>query len=112
MPRKSSSSGSNSSSSGSSSSEARGENKVETVVSTTITLERLSRNVTVPHLDEIFSNFGKVQETEIRPVSQGSNKLIALVKFELREAAEKAVDYMNEGQLDGLTVLVKLADYK
>ena len=61
---------------------------------------------------EIFGNFGKVVKVEIQNVAAGSQKMLGMVEFEKRQEAEKAVDYMDNGQLDGLNVVVKLENYK
>jgi RNA-binding protein with serine-rich domain 1 len=70
MPKSSDSSSSNSRSSSSSKSS---EHKPQVSI---VVLEKLSRNVTVPHLNEIFSHFGKVNKIEIKN-QPNSNKLIA-----------------------------------
>ena len=54
------------------------------------------------HVKEIFSNFGNVKHVEIA-IDKTVNlpRGFAYVEYENREDAEKAVDYMDGGQIDG-----------
>lgn len=54
------------------------------------------------HVKEIFSNFGHVKHVEIA-IDKTVNlpRGFAYVEYESREDAEKALDYMDGGQIDG-----------
>lgn len=71
----------------------------------------ISRNVTQEHLKEIFSHFGVVKNVilpkdDILDIPKG----YAYVDFENVDDAAKAVENMNQGQIDGLCITVNLCD--
>ncbi len=69
---------------------------------TKLVVSNLTRNVKDEHLQEIFGTYGKVLAAEVQ-MDRAVNlpKGYANVEFELHEDAQKAIDCMNGGQLDG-----------
>lgn len=66
-----------------------------------LSIEGLSRNVTEAHIREIFGKFGHILDI-IFPLSEmGVGKGYARVRYEEDGMADKAIKYMNGGQLDG-----------
>nr|CAD1836913.1 unnamed protein product [Ananas comosus var. bracteatus] len=71
-------------------------------------IDHLSRNVNEAHLKEIFGNFGDVVNVEL-----SMDRIVNLprgygyVEFKKRADAEKALLYMDGGQIDGNVVRVK-----
>ena len=65
----------------------------------------LTRNVTEDHIREIFGTYGAVSSVELA-MDRAVNlpRGFAHVEFEQRDDAEKALEYMNGGQLDGNVV--------
>ncbi|KAK9762247.1 hypothetical protein K7432_012204 [Basidiobolus ranarum] len=72
------------------------------VNSTTIRITGLTRNVGKAHIEEIFEFYGRVKEVEL-PINRklSTNKGVAFVTFEKVIDAERAIECMHEGQLDG-----------
>jgi RNA-binding protein with serine-rich domain 1 len=67
-----------------------------------IFVDNLTRNVHEDHLKEIFEPCGHTLDTKIDRYSKtGISKGSATVEFGSLEEATKAVEYMNEGQIDG-----------
>ncbi|CAG8588586.1 4374_t:CDS:2 [Funneliformis mosseae] len=60
---------------------------------TKILVNKLTKNVTDAHLNEIFGAFGRIHRQ--------SNKGTAFIDYETRAEAERAISYMDGGQLDG-----------
>ncbi|GAB7364578.1 hypothetical protein MBLNU230_g5385t1 [Neophaeotheca triangularis] len=77
--------------------------------STKIVIEKLTKNIRVPHLREIFSRFGAIAELEM-PVNAHlmTNKGIAYILYETTAEAEEAIASMHEAQLDGAVVNVSI----
>ncbi|TVU36895.1 hypothetical protein EJB05_18848, partial [Eragrostis curvula] len=71
-------------------------------------IEHLSRNVNEAHLKEIFANYGEVVNVEL-----AMDRLVNLprgygyIEFKNKADAEKALLYMNGGQIDGNVVKLK-----
>ncbi|KAL6007556.1 hypothetical protein ACLOJK_033054 [Asimina triloba] len=68
-------------------------------------IDQLTRNVNEGHLREIFSNFGEVVNVELtmdRTVNLPRG--YGYVEFKMRADAEKALLYMDGGQIDGNVV--------
>ena len=67
-----------------------------------IAIERLTRNVTREHLEEIFSVYGRIMDIFL-PIRRetGANKGFAHITFASEEGAQKAIKHMDKGQLDG-----------
>ncbi|GFU45091.1 RNA-binding protein with serine-rich domain 1-B [Trichonephila clavipes] len=80
---------------------------------TKIQVSRLTRNVTKEHVQEIFSTYGPLRNVDLvidrdRPhLSRG----FAYVEFENPEDAEKALNYMDGGQIDGQEVSASLVQF-
>lgn len=75
-------------------------------------MNRLTRNINREHLLEIFSSFGKLKNVEV-PSSRlhpGVNRGFAYVEFTNLEDAERAIKYMDGGQIDGQEVTASKAD--
>ncbi|CCI49469.1 unnamed protein product [Albugo candida] len=69
----------------------------------------LTRNVNKEHLTEIFAKFGNV--TRVKLMTERGTRLSkgsALIDFETEEDAEKAIEHMHDGWLDGKKVTVLL----
>ena len=72
----------------------------------------LTQNVTKDHVQEIFGKFGKLKEV-MMPVDSDHhnlNRSFADVEYEELGDAQKALKYMNGGQLDGQVIEVKMFD--
>ncbi|CAG8438013.1 6824_t:CDS:10 [Ambispora gerdemannii] len=69
---------------------------------TKIIVEKLTKNVTVAHLQEIFGTFGTITHIDL-PINKkwNANRGIAYIEYSTRTEAERAVSYMDGGQLDG-----------
>lgn len=96
MPRRSPSDSSSSNSSNSDSSE-------DSVKLISIIVENLSPNVTQDHISEIFSHFGHIHSCGLRRL-----KNYAIVNYNTKEDADTAITCMHNGQIDGLTITVKI----
>lgn len=104
----SSRSSSTSSSASSRSSRSEGSRRRSPSPTYSIHINRLTRNVNKNHLLEIFKSYGNIKSVDL-PVdryhphlSRGS----AFVEFERPEDAEKAIKYMDGGQIDGQEIAV------
>lgn len=74
---------------------------------TKVCVSKLTRNVNKGHVEEIFSNYGKVKSVDL-PLSNGISRGIAYVDYDTPEEAEDALKYMNGGWIDGQEVSVQL----
>ncbi|KAJ9510715.1 hypothetical protein QJQ45_027662 [Haematococcus lacustris] len=74
---------------------------------TRLVVGNLTRNVTEEHLSEIFSTYGKLAKVELA-IDKTVNlpRGFAHVEFEKHSDAQKALDHMHEGQLDGNVIRV------
>jgi hypothetical protein len=72
---------------------------------TRLVVGNLTRNVTEDHIKEIFSCYGSLKSVELA-MDKAVNlpRGFAHVEFENHEDAERALDYMNNGQIDGNVV--------
>ncbi|GBC14356.2 phytochelatin synthase-domain-containing protein [Rhizophagus irregularis DAOM 181602=DAOM 197198] len=69
---------------------------------TKIMVNKLTKNVTDAHLQEIFGAFGRIHRVEMALDDKWqTNKGIAYIDYETRAEAERAISYMDGGQLDG-----------
>ncbi|CAN7134183.1 unnamed protein product [Brassica rapa subsp. narinosa] len=103
------SSSSRSVSSGSRSPPPRGKRKAAPIQeSLVLHVDSLSRNVNEGHLKEIFGNYGEVVHVELA-MDRAVNlpKGYAYVEFKARADAEKALLFMDGGQIDGNVVKAK-----
>jgi RNA recognition motif-containing protein len=77
---------------------------------TSVVLVRgLSFNVRSNHVDEIFRNFGEVEDVELG-YRNGHSIGSALVRFDSHASAMRAVSEMDHGNIDGIEITVELAD--
>ncbi|CAG8553510.1 11343_t:CDS:2 [Ambispora leptoticha] len=69
---------------------------------TKIIVEKLTKNVTVAHLQEIFGTFGNIIHIDL-PINKkwNANRGIAYIEYSTKMEAERAISYMDGGQLDG-----------
>jgi len=74
---------------------------------TKVCVSKLTRNVNKGHVEEIFSNYGKVRSVDVPHVNSISRGL-AYVDYENSGEAEDALKYMNGGWIDGQEVSVQL----
>ena len=68
---------------------------------TKVQVTRLTRKVTREHIREIFSTFGKVRVIDMPVERMHPGLSDAYVEFETPDGAEKALKYMDGGQIDG-----------
>ncbi|KAG9715275.1 hypothetical protein KCU84_g11830, partial [Aureobasidium melanogenum] len=73
--------------------------------SSKIVIEKLTKNVTSAHLNEIFSTYGAIADLDM-PLNKSfnTNRGTAYVLYTTPEAAERAIAHMHEGQLDGAKI--------
>lgn len=71
----------------------------------------ISRNLTEEHVQEIFSNYGKIKKLDLsKDAVSGFHRGNAIIEYETKEEAQKAIDFMGEAQVDGRIVKVSLYD--
>ncbi|KAH0376549.1 hypothetical protein KCU92_g9722, partial [Aureobasidium melanogenum] len=77
--------------------------------SSKIVIEKLTKNVTPAHLNEIFSTYGAITDLDM-PLNKSfnTNRGTAYVLYTTPEAAERAIAHMHEGQLDGAKIGVSI----
>ncbi|KAG9737466.1 hypothetical protein KCU77_g9951, partial [Aureobasidium melanogenum] len=77
--------------------------------SSKIVIEKLTKNVTPAHLNEIFSTYGAIADLDM-PLNKSfnTNRGTAYVLYTTPEAAERAIAHMHEGQLDGAKIGVSI----
>jgi RNA-binding protein with serine-rich domain 1 len=74
-----------------------------------ITVSKLTRNVQEEHLREIFGEYGTIRNIELEMIPKLKiHRGTAIIEYESMEEAEKAIDHMNGGQLDGNELVVSL----
>jgi len=74
---------------------------------TKVCVSKLTRNVNKGHVEEIFSNYGKVRSVDL-PSINSIPRGLAYVDYETSVEAEDALKYMNGGWIDGQEVSVQL----
>ncbi|KAL3436296.1 hypothetical protein BDV09DRAFT_48853 [Aspergillus tetrazonus] len=74
-----------------------------------IVVEKLTKNVTEPHLLEIFGSFGEIQSIDL-PVNHAfmTNRGTAYIIYHDPADAEAAIAHMHEAQLDGAVLNVSI----
>ncbi|EAY05519.1 hypothetical protein TVAG_081110 [Trichomonas vaginalis G3] len=72
-----------------------------------VLVKGLSFNVRASHANEIFKNYGHVNSVEVAYV-KGHSTGWAYVHFSTPEEAQKAIDRMDGGCIDGCTISVTL----
>ncbi|GJC97704.1 RNA-binding protein with serine-rich domain 1-A [Colletotrichum higginsianum] len=67
-----------------------------------IVVERLTKNINVDHLEEIFGQYGRIKDLHL-PINGtlGTNRGTAYILYETEADAEEAIAHMHEAQLDG-----------
>ncbi|THY52541.1 hypothetical protein D6C97_06364, partial [Aureobasidium pullulans] len=77
--------------------------------SSKIVIEKLTKNVTPAHLNEIFSTYGAIADLDM-PLNKSfnTNRGTAYILYATPEAAERAIAHMHEGQLDGAKIGVSI----
>ncbi|KAL4976513.1 hypothetical protein BDW66DRAFT_49752 [Aspergillus desertorum] len=77
--------------------------------SSKIVVEKLTKNVTKPHLLEIFGSFGVIQSIDL-PVNHAfmTNRGTAYIVYHDPADAEAAIAHMHEAQLDGAVLNVSI----
>lgn len=73
---------------------------------TNIYIKNLDTAVDEPKLHEMFSAFGEIQSAIIMKDEQGTSKGFAFINYSQPEHAEKAVDEMNNKDINGKTLFV------
>ncbi|KAL0993450.1 hypothetical protein UPYG_G00108050 [Umbra pygmaea] len=70
---------------------------------TKVHLGRLTRNVTKEHIQEIFATYGKIKmiDMPVERIHPHLSRGYAYVEYETPEEAQKALKYMDGGQIDG-----------
>ncbi|KAF2210629.1 hypothetical protein CERZMDRAFT_8510, partial [Cercospora zeae-maydis SCOH1-5] len=74
-----------------------------------IVIEKLTKNVNISHLREIFSTYGEISDLEM-PMNKHfmTNRGIAYVLYSQPSYAEAAISNMHEAQLDGALISVSI----
>lgn len=75
-----------------------------------IHVNRLTKNVNKNHLTEIFETYGPIKSVEL-PMDRYHPQLgrgTAYIEFNDNESAEKAIKYMDGGQIDGQEITVSV----
>merc|ERR1712054_78562 len=73
-----------------------------------LSVSKLTRNVNEDHLQEIFGLYGKVKEVTLAvDKNVGLPKGYAYVEFSTEREAEKAVEGLHGGQIDGNVITVE-----
>ncbi|CAB3401229.1 unnamed protein product [Caenorhabditis bovis] len=75
-----------------------------------ICIRNLSKNVQKGHLEEIFAIYGSIKLVDLPPDRnhQYLHRGYGYIEYENVEDAEKAIKYMDGGQIDGLIVSVEM----
>ncbi|KAI5477673.1 hypothetical protein MNV49_006059 [Pseudohyphozyma bogoriensis] len=76
--------------------------------SRSIIIQRLTKNVTEDHLDEIFGVYGKITDIDFPIIKRlGTHKGTAYITYSQASAASKAISHMDRGQIDGQDIIVE-----
>ncbi|KAJ9654875.1 hypothetical protein H2198_006148 [Neophaeococcomyces mojaviensis] len=77
--------------------------------SSKIVVEKLTRNVTEAHLQEIFGSYGRIQSIDL-PMNRQfmTNRGTAYIVYETAAESESAIAHMHEAQLDGSVITVSI----
>lgn len=80
---------------------------------TRIRIDGLSRNLHEGHLYEIFGNYGKIKLVDLpKDYKAEFHRGFAYIEYEYDQdnhPVQKAIDFMNGGQIDGLIIIVQKA---
>ncbi|KAI9313051.1 hypothetical protein BX666DRAFT_1979031 [Dichotomocladium elegans] len=75
-----------------------------------VEVTNLTRNVTAEHIKEIFGQYGTIKHIDFPMNAKlNTNTGRATVEYATKEEMEKAIGYMNDGQLDGKHLNVTVA---
>jgi len=75
-----------------------------------IYIGNLSAEITDDDLNDIFSEYGKIKTAKvIRDMFTGKSKGFGFVEMFSETEAQKAIDELNLGELDGLKIVVNKA---
>uniref|UniRef100_H2YA27 RRM domain-containing protein n=1 Tax=Ciona savignyi TaxID=51511 RepID=H2YA27_CIOSA len=74
---------------------------------TKLHIGNLTKNINKEHVTEIFSYYGKVKSVDMPMERNGLPRGLAYVEFDDHTEAEKALKYMNGGQIDGQVVTLR-----
>eukprot|EP01083_Nonionella_stella_P201945 738245_1 len=78
------------------------------MLSRTLRIDKLSRNITDNHLRDIFSTYGEVESISVQIDSKVKLSLgWAFVEFKQRKGAENAYTNMHNAQMDGKNISIK-----
>ncbi|KAJ0166026.1 RNA-binding protein with serine-rich domain 1 [Colletotrichum tanaceti] len=90
-------------------SDSRGRSASPSVRTTKIVVERLTKNINVDHLEEIFGQYGRIKDLHL-PINGtlGTNRGTAYILYETEADAEEAIAHMHEAQLDGTVINVSI----
>ncbi|EAY07811.1 hypothetical protein TVAG_312100 [Trichomonas vaginalis G3] len=83
--------------------------KTETPKGVSIHIGNIPFELTEPKLKEIFGKFGEVLSSKIPTNQANRSKGYGFVSFALKEDAQKAIDSMNNTELDGRKIEVEFA---
>ncbi|KAG4301522.1 hypothetical protein PCK1_002007 [Pneumocystis canis] len=77
--------------------------------SSKILIEKLTRNVTTAHIQEIFSSYGEIKTIDM-PMNRrlNTNRGLCYIVYETSNSANAAVSHMHEGQIDGSVISVSI----
>jgi RNA recognition motif-containing protein len=84
-------------------------NSFKELTTTVLLVNNVSRNLSKAHLQEIFSQYGPLKGVYI-PKDEDTKffKNYAYLEYVNKVDAEKACDYMGEGQIDGLKIRITI----
>ncbi|KAK5939599.1 hypothetical protein PMZ80_007978 [Knufia obscura] len=73
--------------------------------SSKIVVEKLTKNVTEAHLQEIFGSYGRIQSIDV-PMNRQfmTNRGTAYIVYDSAAGSESAIAHMHEAQLDGAVI--------
>lgn len=77
--------------------------------SSKILIEKLTKNVTVAHLREIFGSYGEIKSIDM-PMNQrlNINRGLCYIVYASSSSANAAISHMHEGQIDGSVITVSI----
>lgn len=82
-------------------------------MSNTVFVGNLSYNVEVPELQSAFATYGDITEAKvIKDFHTGRSRGYGFVTYSCAQAAQRAVEEMNEKEINGRSVRVNIAQNK
>lgn len=79
---------------------------------TNVYVNNLSATMDEDRLTEMFSKFGEIKKLKLVTPEDGKNKSFGLIDFEHHESAQKAVEALNDTEIDGVKIYVGRAQTK